>query len=149
MNITYPSIPRNPTRKTALDFATYELIFASIAAGANAQQSFTVQSNSTFWWQALNVTADVAGAAQTDSTRVVPLVTIQIVDVGSGVQLFSNASPLPNVAGWGADPFALPIARPFNPTTQVQVTLTNYSAATAYLVRLSFIGMKEFDYGPA
>jgi len=128
------------------DLFTYELNFGSIAAAGTSTQSFTIQADSKFTWVIANHFSDIAGAAQTDSTRVLPLVTCLITDTGSGRNLMSAAMPIPNLFGTGSDPFLLPIPREFKPSSQVTVTLTNYSAATAYLCRLSFIGYKTFAY---
>lgn len=131
------------------DFFTYELDFSAIAAGGTSQNSFTVQADSNFLWQYGCYQADIAGGAQTNDTRVVPLLTATIQDASSGRQLMSQAVPLTNLFGTGMLPFLLPSPRFFRAQTQVTVNLANYSAGTTYNVKISFIGTKFFKFSQA
>jgi hypothetical protein len=81
---------------------------------------------------------------QQESTRVLPLVTVQIQDTGSGRNLFSNPIPLPAIAGDGRVPFLLPIARIFKASATITVTFTNYDTAIAYDINLALVGTKLF-----
>lgn len=128
------------------DIFVYELDFASLTFGNSGQSSFTIQADSNFLWQQAAFFADLALAAQTDSSRVIPLVTCTIVDQGSGRQLMSSGTPLASIFGTGEMPFTLPTPRFFRAQTQVGVTLQNFSAATNYGIRLSFIGTKFWRY---
>lgn len=129
------------------DFFTYDLDFASLAAnGGTAQSSFTVQADSNFLWQYGCMFADVAAAAQTDSGRIIPLVSLTITDSSSGRQLMSSNTPLTSLFGWGELPFLLPTPRFFRAQTQVNVSLLNFSAASTYNIKLSFIGTKFFKF---
>lgn len=128
------------------DLFIYELDFAAIAAGGVPQSSFTVQADSNFLWERGCFIADIAGAAQTDSSRVLPLITCLITDASSGRQLMSNPVPITSLFGFGSLPFDVPYPRMFRANTQVTVSLNNYSAATAYNLKLQFIGSKFFNY---
>lgn len=128
------------------DFFIYELDFASIAASGTASSSFTVQADSNFLWQYGAFFADIAGATQTDSSRVVPAISATILDTSSGRQLMSAAVPITSLFGTGQLPFLLPTPRFFRAQTQVTVNLTNFSAATAYVLKLQFIGTKFFKF---
>ncbi len=111
------------------DFFTYEIDFAGItAAGGVAQNTFNVQSDSNFLWQYGCFFADIAGATQTDSSRVVPDITVLIQDTASGRQLMSAPVPVPAIFGYGSLPFLLPTPRFFRAQTQVVVSVTNNSA---------------------
>ena len=136
-----------PAVQSVQDYFTYQVNFASLAAGASANGSFQVQADSDFKWLKATVMADLAGAAQTVSTQVIPLVTIQITDTGSGRQLMSAPVPIFNMFGTGQIPFILPVPRIFKARANVAIAVANYSAATAYLFRLSFIGTKIFRMG--
>lgn len=133
----------------ARDYYVYEEDFAaaSLTAGATLQQSIDVQADSDFIWQKAVYMADIAGAAQTDSSRVIPLCTVQLIDTGSGRNLFESAVPVPSVFGSGQLPFVLPVPRLFFARSTIQVQVTNYSAATAYGLRLSLIGYKAYPQG--
>lgn len=128
-------------------FAAYAANFGSLAAGAAAEQTIQILADSHFELQKLSFFADIAGAVQTESTRVLPLVTIQITDTGTGEQLFSIPVPIPAIMGDGRIPFILPTTRLFDPSAAIIVSLVNYSAATAYLTRVALIGAKIYKYG--
>ena len=136
-----------PAVQSVQDYFTYQVNFASLAAGASANGSFQVQADSDFKWLKATVMADLAGAVQTVSSQVIPLVTIQITDTGSGRQLMSAPVPIFNMFGTGQIPFILPVPRIFKARANVAIVVANYSAATAYLFRLSFIGTKIFRMG--
>jgi len=128
----------------AYDFFVYEVDFLALANGASSTNSFTIQQEADFLLSKLCLTADIAAAAQTQSSAVVPLCTININDTGSGRNLMSAAVPLPALFGAGNLPFILPRQRLFVASSVVNVTLNNFSAASTYNVRLSFIGEKAF-----
>lgn len=128
----------------ARDFFVYELDFASVANGASANASFNVQSDSDFLWTAGTFAADLAAAAVTDSGRIIPLMNVLITDTGSGRQLMNAAVPIPSIFGVGQLPFILPRQRLFRSNTTVNVVVSNYSSATTYNLKLSFIGEKAF-----
>lgn len=130
------------------DFFVYEVDFtAGIAAGATGNGSFTVQADSDFKWLKACYFADIAVAAQTDSTRIIPLATVLITDQGSGRQLMSAAVPIPSIFGTGQIPFILPVPKIFAAKSTVGVSVVNFSAASTYNLRLSFIGVKLFKQG--
>lgn len=128
------------------DFYIYEQDFSNLASGTTASASFTVQTDSNFLWQYGCMFADIAAAVETDSTRVLPLVTVLITDTSSGRQLSSQPVPIASQFGTATDPFELPTPRFFRANTQVTVTVTNFSAATTYNLRMQFIGTKFFKY---
>lgn len=128
----------------AKDFFIYEADTSSLAAGANSTTNVAVQADSDFVLQKIGYAADVAGAAQTDSSRVIPLVTVVITDTGSGRQLMSAAVPISTFIGDGRLPFILPQPKLFSARTIISIAFANFSAATTYNIRLSLIGMKIF-----
>lgn len=130
------------------DFFIYEVDFtAGIAAGTTGNSSFTVQADSDFKLLKTCYFADIAVGALTDSTRIVPLATVLITDQGSGRQLMSAATPIPNIFGTGQIPFILPVPKIFAAKSTVGVSVVNFSAASTYNIRLSFIGVKLFKQG--
>lgn len=128
----------------ARDFYVYELDYTQILAETSATQSFTVQADSDFLWTSGAFFADIAANAQTDDSRVLPLISCLILDTGSGRQLMNTAVPITSLFGTGQLPFVLPRQRPFRANATVSITLNNYSAATDYNIRLSLIGEKGF-----
>lgn len=135
-------------RKYWDDFFVYSTSPVALAtAGSQASQQINIEANSDFIWSSSCFFADISGAAQTDSTRVIPLIGVSITDSGSGRNLFNRESPLSAIAGYGSLPFVLPIERFFEANSNITVTFTNNSAGTAYAnVQLSLIGIKRF-YG--
>ncbi len=130
------------------DFTVYELDFtaAELIAGATVNKAVAIQADSAFKWTKATYYADIAGAVFTDSTRPIPQVALQILDTGSGRQLFNQAVPLVNIFGNGQLPFILPVERVFQARSSISVSVVNFSAATAYALRISLIGSKVFKY---
>lgn len=112
--------------------------------GATVGLTYQIEADSYFYMNALSYQADLALAAVTHATNVIPLVTAVIFDSGSGRQLMANPVPLNCImAELGGNPFRLPKPRRFAPTSQIQITLTNYSA-TAYNVSVCLSGFKVY-----
>lgn len=131
-------------RYFAYDFFVYQVNFLALAAGASNTANFVIDADSDFLLSKLTMQADIADAAQTSSTRVVPLANIVINDTGSGRNLMDTAVPLSNLFGIGELPFILPRKRVIGSRSVVNITLTNTSAASQYNIRLSFVGEKAF-----
>lgn len=130
----------------SIDFYSYVLDFSALAAAGSTGQSFSIDTDSDFMLQKLCQTTDIAGAVITNATFPVPLVTIQITDGGSSRHLFSRPAAMGSLFGFGAEPFILPAPRVFSAGSTVTVSLVNYSAATAYNIRLAFIGLKKYRF---
>ncbi len=126
------------------DFYVYEEDFGSIAAGASATGNVNIQADSDFVLQKLTYFADIGTAIQTDSSRVIPLLTVQITDSGSGRNLMESAVPVSNLFGTGQLPFILPQPKLFQSRTTINITIVNFSSATTYGLRLSLVGYKVF-----
>lgn len=128
----------------ARDFFVYNAVFANLAAGASATYNLSINADSDFQVEKLTYMADLSAAAETASGLVIPLVTVQIQDSGSGRYLMDQATPVPNLFGTGQIPFVLKQPKIFVARANIVVTVANYSAVTAYNLRLSFIGSKLF-----
>lgn len=128
------------------DFYSYVINFASLANGVSSSGSFSIDTDSDFILTMMTQQSDLALAAVTDSTRIVPLVTVQVTDGGSSRQLFSNPVPIPSVFGCGENPYILPAPRRFSAGSTINVAVANYSTATTYNLRLVFSGIKEYIY---
>ena len=116
---------------------------ASIAAAASATNSILFDNDSVFEWTKITVFTDLAGAVQTPSSIVIPLVTLQIQDTGQGAYYSNAAIPLGAYAGaWGL-PFILPAPQFIAPNATLQFTWNNYSAASTYAnLRVQLHGFK-------
>ena len=126
------------------DWYVYVAEALALAPAGNATAQVNIEADSDFYLIKLGFFADVAAAAQTDSTRVLPLVTVQLTDTGSGRQLLNGNVPIPTLFGWGELPYILPIPRLFKANSLLRVDFTNFDAAVTYNVRLAFSGYKDF-----
>lgn len=131
----------------AKDFFIYEADVLELDAGATATASFVIQADAAFMLQKMSIMADIAGAAQTRNSLVVPLCSIQITDTGSGRNLFNQPVPVPSVFGIAGEPFILSLPKEFAPNATVALTISNYSASSKYNLRMSFVGQKLFYRG--
>jgi hypothetical protein len=143
--VTIPNAPL-PGAKYIEDWYIYLASTTNLAAGATIPVNVNVQADADFKLikiaQFSNNHASITN--QIESTRVLPLVTVQITDTGSGRNLFSAAVPLPAIAGDGGVPFILPITRIFKASATITVTFTSYDSAIAYDLNVALIGTKLF-----
>jgi hypothetical protein len=138
----------DPARYTKQN-SVYSLTIASIAPAATAQPNFTVDAASMFVWTKTTFSVDLAAAALTESTRVLPCLKVQLTDTGSDRTLYDVAQRLDNIAGTGEIPFILPTPYLFKPNAVMNSLFTNYSAAQTYTnVLISFIGYRVYDLQP-
>lgn len=126
------------------DWYVYTVPLTSIAAAANATASLNIRAHADFIIHKLTMFADVAGAVETDSSRVLPLVTLQITDTGAGKNFFSDVTPIPSLFGSGSLPFILPGPRRVAANSTLQFAYNNISAATTYRIYLSLIGVEVY-----
>lgn len=127
------------------DFFAYGVTVSTIAAAAVSSQTVLIEADSMFVAQKLTVFATLAGAAVTESTEVLPLVTLQITDQGSGRNLFNQPVALPTICGSGQRPYILPIPRAFKSNSAILFSFTNYSTATTYRLDVTLSGLKVFN----
>lgn len=126
------------------DHYVYKAIVSTLTAGSTLTSQIQIEANADFVWVKSAYFADIAGAAQTESSRVIPLVRVAITDSGSGRNLQNLPVPVASLAGHGGLPLNLPQPRIFNANSNISLTFANYSAATDYgNVELSLIGYKK------
>ena len=126
------------------DFYVYEALTTAIAVGASTNDVIAIEADSDFICQKLTYEADLAGVAQLSGTRIIPNVSVQITDTGSGRQLMQNPIPIPSIFGSGELPFILPNPRLFMRNSTLQVAFTSFEAAATPTIRLSFVGYKIY-----
>lgn len=125
---------------------TYNAVFTGLAGLASSTQNIQIQADSDFDLQKLTFTADIAIAAVTESTRIIPLCNVLITDTGGGEQFSDVAVPVNSLFGNGELPFILPRARRIAARSSLSITMNNRTAATTYNIQLSFIGEKIYNY---
>ena len=137
----------NNSGRTDEDFFIYQFpTFTSIAAGGNQTQSVIIQADSDFLIEKFTYQSDIAGAAQTDSSRVIPNATILITDTGSGRQLSNIAVPISALFGSGQEPFILSRPKRVAARSTLQAVIVSFEAVSINTVRISMIGRKIFAY---
>jgi hypothetical protein len=127
------------------DFYVYEAETLAIGVGVSTNDTIAIEADSDFILQKLCYQADDGtGATYTDSSRIIPNVSIQITDTGSGRQLMQNPIPVSSFFGTGQLPFILPNPRLFMRNSTIQIAFTSFEAAITPSVRLAFIGYKVY-----
>ena len=140
------------------DFYVYESQALSLAASGTATDVIQIEADAHFVLQKLaHVSYDDAAPPDlgtsptvlftgglTAQQQVLPQVSIQITDTGSGRQLMSNPIPIPSLFGDGKLPFILPNPRIFLKNTTLQIGYTNFDTVNPYDIRLAFIGYKIY-----
>ena len=127
------------------DFYVYEAQATLLAVGASSNDVINIEADSDFILQKLAYQADLnSGDPVTDSTRVIPNVSVQLIDTGSGRQLMQQPIPIPSFFGTGQLPFILPNPRLFMRNSTIQVAFTSFENASVPTIRLAFIGYKVY-----
>lgn len=133
-------------RKFIRDHYVYVAQVKVLAAGAVLTDIINIETDSSFTLVKMSVMADTAGGAQTENSRIVPLVRLSIKDGGSGRNLQDEPVDISSIAGNGQLPFVLPVPRIFKPNSSISFSFENYSAATTYdTVSLALVGYKEWE----
>jgi hypothetical protein len=152
-----PNLPQNKqllsrlnqllqSKKVLRDPFIYTANVTSLAGGANTTNNINIQADADFLIQALVYFADLALATQTQSTQVLPLCTVLLTDSGSGRQFMDTDVAINSIFGYGGvQPFVLPQPKLMAARSTLVVKTTNFTAATTYNIRLSFIGVKLFS----
>jgi hypothetical protein len=136
-------------RFTASNFIYAIPPVTSLAPLGSATPVIQIESDCDFVWTKTACFADIAGAAQTMSSLVVPLVTVAVTDSGSNRNLQNRAVPAAVLAGQEGLPFTLSKPYVIGANSTMSFTLTNYSAATTYAnLHFCLIGYKKFYIDP-
>lgn len=144
---TVATPPPGP-RVIAEDYYIYQIQFEDVTAGATSTGFIQIEADSDFLIQKFGYLSNVGGGAVEFNTLDVPLVTVLIVDTGSGRQLMNSAVPLGAFWGDGRLPYILPTPKLFVKNTRINVTIFNFSSATDYDdIWLAFQGRKIFTSG--
>jgi len=122
---------------------SYVANFPALAFQTNATSQVNIEASSEFVWTKTAYMADIAGGVQTDSSRVIPLVDISFTDTGSARQLQAESVPLSAIAGVGELPFIQSQPLILSANSNLTVSVSNTSAATAYNLKVVMIGYKK------
>jgi hypothetical protein len=130
-----------------IDFKYQTPTILSLAAGIAQQVTIQFDQNSTFNWLRTTYSVDLAGVAEDNVEIVIPLVTLQITDQGSGMSFMNAPIPLYTMAGsTGELPYVLPTPQLIAANASFIYSFANYSAAAVYTnLRMQFHGYRIFN----
>jgi len=134
------------TKQVMRDWYVYTFRGAGLVSDGTLTDSINIQADANFICTKITGFADIAEAAQTNATQVIPLVRVQINDSGSGRNLMDIAVDMANICGKNLAGYELPVQRCFAASSTVSCTFTSYDAAATYgNVSLSLHGYKEWE----
>jgi len=103
------------------------------STNVNGTSSIQIDNGYDFYWYALTHQADIGGAIQTESSRVIPLVTVLINDSSATRNLSNNPTPLETLSGTGEFPYRTIRPRLFPANTVITFTWLAYvTSGTTY-----------------
>lgn len=135
-----------PETVRARNFFAYPVPAVTLAPGANATATVRIESSSDFYWiKGTYWAEDNTGVGgQTDSTRIIPSVDLQIQSSGADRNLFNGFVPVPSVFGTGQIPFVLPFPAEMLANSEVRFDFISREAARTLDVYLVLHGWKDF-----
>lgn len=133
--------------EVARDAFTYNLVFENLLAGQSQTKSFNIQADSAFMVHNQTQMTVQAAGGQTESTRVLPVVNIMVIDTGTGRQLYSAAVPVISQFGTAELPYILPRPKFFMSRATVSVEVTNVSNVVYQRLELQWNGEKIYFKG--
>lgn len=139
--------PVGGPRVIAEDFYTYGIQFQNFNAGDTSVGFIQVEADSDFLIQKLAYFSNFDDAQVTVFTQDVPLVTILIVDTGSGRQIMNIPIPIGALFGDGRLPYILPTPKLFTKNSRINVTLFNFGGEDYEDIWINFEGKKIFTSG--
>lgn len=122
--------------------------FGPMTAALAQNQQAVVPNEADFECRRIMYHIDAAAAQFVVAAAIIPNITIQIQDSGSGRNLLNNAGPLASIACAEAavTPMDLPWPKIFARNSTITITLTNFDAAAATNnIRITMAGRKIFS----
>ncbi len=121
---------------------------ASLAHGASQQVTIQFDQNSSFNWLRTTYAVNISGDAEELSLMILPEVTLQITDQGSGMSFMNAPIPLYSFAGFGQLPYVLPTPQLIQPNASFVYSFSNYSSGSTYInLTVQFHGYRIFNSG--
>jgi hypothetical protein len=136
-------IPGQPVRRKIIVPYAYQINFLSLAAGATSTQTLNITANADFIHTSSAVVADIAAAAQTAGSAVIPQATILITDSGTNEQFMSAPVPLINFATKFPTSYEDTHCYPrfISGRSSLTLQVTSYEAANTNNIRITLCGV--------
>lgn len=127
------------------DFYVYTANFGTVEAAATKEQSVNIESDSQFQLQKLTYfCTDSAGTQQSFNSRILPNMTLGIVDSGSGRSMFKEPVPISSICGTGEFPHILATPKLFKANSIITLSINNFNPQNYTNVYIQLIGKKVF-----
>lgn len=125
-------------------FFGYSVPPLTLAAGVDGAVTLRIESATDFIWFKSTYQCEVdPPAVLTDSTRIIPLIDVQMNVSGADRNLFQEPTPIENVFGTGLTPFVLPAPMVLLANSEVRFEFTNRDTR-ALRIMLQLVGLKDF-----
>jgi hypothetical protein len=137
-------------RDTQRDYFFYVVNVATLSVALpQVSTPLQIENDSDFFWIASSYQANLAGATLTEDSNIIPLISLEMQDTGSG-RYFQNAPvPLTAIAGDGKRPYRLIRPRRFGANTTINMKWTNnVVGATVYTFAFVLHGYKIYRTAP-
>lgn len=139
--------PVGGPRVIAEDFFSYAIQFQAITSGITLPGFIQIEADSDFLIQKFAYFSNFNDQQVTVNTIDVPLVTVLIVDTGSGRQIMNTPIPLGALFGDGRLPYILPTPKLFTKNSRINVTIFNFGGEDYEDLWIVFEGKKIFTTG--
>lgn len=128
-------------------YFVYPVSTLALAPGANASVNLPIDSATDFLWFKGTYFAQnsTSTGGQTNASRIVPSVKLNIQVTGADRNLFNDDIPIPAVFGEQGVPMVLPAPMVFLANSNVKFTFTSQESSRTLDVFLALMGLK--DYG--
>jgi hypothetical protein len=115
-------------RTDGSDYYWYGANVQALAPGATGNTAIQIDAGTDFYWIATTIQADIAEGALTESTDIIPLVTLLINDTGTSRNLSNAPIPIGSICGDGKRPYRLVRPRLFRANSIINLTFVSYVA---------------------
>lgn len=125
-------------------FFGYTVPATTLAAGVDGAVTLRIESATDFIWFKSTYQCEVDPAAVlTESTRIIPLIDVQMNVSGADRNLFQEPTPIENIFGTGLTPFVLPAPMVLLANSEVRFEFTNRDTRDLR-IQLQLLGLKDF-----
>jgi hypothetical protein len=125
-------------------FFGYTVPATALAAATDGTATLRIESATDFYWFQSTYQCEVTvPAAITESTRIIPLIDVQMNVSGADRNLFQEPAPIETVFGTGLNPYVLPAPMVLLANSEVRFEFTNRDPR-ALTIQLQLLGLKDF-----